>query len=225
MIDFDQMIDNYLHREDRPKEVGKYYPSEIGTCMRKVWYSYKDPIKIRPDTKKIFELGNLLHELVVKILNSEKNPHIKLLSTEAPFRLDVDDFTISGRIDDIILVKADGKNIIVEVKSSGNIDFIEEAIHHNKMQLQLYMHVLGIHNGILLYLDKRNLKSKIFAVEYNEEEARHIINRFSALHKLLKYDATPDPEARSDKKTVWMCRNCEYRDRCYGETPSSSRWL
>jgi CRISPR/Cas system-associated exonuclease Cas4 (RecB family) len=225
MIDFDAMIDNYLKREERPKDVGRYYPSEVGLCMRKTWYSYKYPVSVRPELMKIFEVGNLMHDFVVKVLSSEKNPEIMLVSAEAPFRKEIDDFVVSGRIDDIILIKANGKNVIVEVKSTGNVDMIEEPISSNRMQLQFYMYVLGIHNGVLLYLDKRNLRSKVFIVEYSENEAMKIVDRFRALHKLLKYDATPDPEARKSQDTVWVCRNCEYRDRCYKETPSSAKWL
>jgi len=225
MIDFDKMIDNHLHKENKPKEIGRYYPSEIGTCMRKVWYSYKFPMETNPELLKVFELGNILHDFVVKVLRSEKNPEVELLKTELPFRQEIEDFLVSGRIDNIILIKASGKNILVEVKSTGNIDFVEEAMHHNKIQLQLYMHATGIHNGILLYVDKRNLKSKVFSVDYNEEEAFKIIDRFKALNKLLKADALPDPEARSGKESIWMCRYCEYRDKCYKEDPSSSRWL
>ena len=219
------MIDNHLHRENKPKEIGRYYPSEIGTCMRKVWYSYKFPMETNPELLKVFELGNILHDFVVKVLKSEKNPEVELLKTELPFRQEIEDFLVSGRIDNIILIKASGKNILIEVKSTGNIDFVEEAMHHNKIQLQLYMHATGIHNGILLYVDKRNLKSKVFSVDYNEEEALKIIDRFKALNKLLKADALPDPEARSSKESLWMCRYCEYRDKCYKEDPSSSRWL
>ena len=225
MINFDQMIDNHLHKENRPKEIGRYYPSEIGTCMRKVWYSYKFPMETNPELLKVFELGNILHDFVVKVLKSEKNPDVELIKTELPFRQEIEDFLVSGRIDNIILIKASGKNILVEVKSTGNIDFVEEAMHHNKIQLQLYMHVTGIHNGILLYVDKRNLKSKVFPVNYNEEDALKIIDRFKVLNKLLKTDALPDPEARSGKELLWMCRYCEYRDKCYKEDPSSPRWL
>ena len=225
MINFDQMIDNHLHKENRPKEIGRYYPSEIGTCMRKVWYSYKFPMETNPELLKVFELGNILHDFVVKVLKSEKNPDVGLIKTELPFRQEIEDFLVSGRIDNIILIKASGKNILVEVKSTGNIDFVEEAMHHNKIQLQLYMHVTGIHNGILLYVDKRNLKSKVFPVNYNEEDALKIIDRFKVLNKLLKTDALPDPEARSGKESLWMCRYCEYRDKCYKEDPSSPRWL
>ncbi len=225
MIDFNSMMDNYLHRESFPKQIGRYYPSEIGTCMRKVWYSYKFPSEVEPELLKIFEVGNIMHDLVVKVLSSEKNPDIMLVSAELPFKKEVDDFLISGRIDNIILVKASGKNVLIEVKSTGAVDFVNEPAPHNAMQLQLYMHVMNIHDGILLYLDKKNLKSKVFRVEYSEAEAEKILNRFRALHKLLKMDAMPDPEARSSKAEIWMCRNCEHREKCYKETPSSARWL
>ncbi len=225
MINFDRMIDNFLHKEDRPKDIGRYYPSEIGTCMRKVWYSYKYPQKIKPELLKIFEVGNIMHDFVVKVLNSEKNPDIMLVSAELPFRKEVDDFIVSGRVDDIILVKASGKNVLIEVKSTGNADMVNEPVYYNKMQLQFYMYVMGIHDGVLLYIDKRNLKSKIFKIDYDEAEAEKIINRFRALHKLLNYNALPDPEARAKPDTVWTCRFCEYRDSCYKETPSSAKWL
>jgi CRISPR/Cas system-associated exonuclease Cas4 (RecB family) len=182
-------------------------------------------MEVQPDLLKVFELGNILHDFVVKVLKSEKNPEVELLKTELPFKQEIEDFLVSGRVDNIILIRASGKNILVEVKSTGNIDYVEDAAPHNVVQLQLYMHVTGIHNGILLYVDKRNLKSKVFPILYNEEEAKKIIERFKALHKFLKMDAIPDPEARESRKTIWMCKYCEYRDKCYQETPTSQRWL
>lgn len=225
MIDFDRMIDNHLYKENKPKEVGRYYPSQIGSCLRKVWYSYKFPIDTSPELVKIFELGNIMHDFVVKVLKSEKNPEVELVSTELPFRQEIGDFLVSGRIDNIIIIKASGKSILVEVKSTGNVDFVEDAAPHNVVQLQLYMHATGIHNGILLYVDKRNLKSKVFPVPYSEQEALKIVDRFKALHKFLKADVAPDPEAREKRDTIWMCKYCEYRQKCYGEIPMSTKWL
>ena len=92
------MIDNHLHKENRPKEIGRYYPSEIGTCMRKVWYSYKFPMETNPELLKVFELGNILHDFVVQVLQSEKNPEVELLKYEFPFKVEIDDFLISGRV-------------------------------------------------------------------------------------------------------------------------------
>ena len=225
MIDFNKMIDNYLKREHRPKGVGKYYPSEIGICIRKIWYSYKYPQEIRPDLLKIFEVGNILHDFVVNVLKSEKNPEVELLKTEFTFRQDLEEFSISGRVDNLILVKLSGKEVLVEVKSTGDINFVKDAVPHNVDQLQLYMHFTGIHDGILLYIDKKNLNSRIFEIKYTPEEALRLVNRFKDLHKHLAEEKLPDPEARANTKTLWMCRYCEYRERCYAATPQSSRWL
>lgn len=225
MIDFNRMIDNYIRREHRPKGVGRYYPSEIGICLRKVWYTYKFPMETQPDLLKVFEVGNILHDFVVQVLRSEKNPDVELLRTEFPFRQDIDDFVVSGRIDNIILVKMSGEEWLVEVKSTADVTRVEEASPHNIVQLQLYMHSTGVHRGLLLYIDKRNLQSKIFEVKYSEQEALDIVQRFRKLHVHLTHDVLPDPEARGGKETLWMCRFCEYRDKCYEATPSSVKWL
>ena len=52
-----------------------------------------------------------------------------------------------------------------------------------------------------------------------------ILERFKALHATLTKDYLPDPEARASQQTVWMCKYCEYREKCYEENPSSGRWL
>ena len=224
LIDFNRMIDNHLKREYRPKGMGRYYPSEIGSCLRKVWYTYKFPQEIKPELAKIFEVGNIMHDFVVEVLRSERNPDVELLKSEFPVKQEVEDFLISGRVDNLILIKDSGKNVLVEVKSTMDISRIWDASPHNIVQLQLYMHLIGVHNGILLYIDKRNLQSKIFEVKYDEKQALEIIDRFKSLHRSLKEDAVPEPEARGDKRMIWMCRYCEYRQKCYQETPQDGKW-
>lgn len=226
MIDFNRMIDNYLKREHKPKGIGRYYPSEIGTCLRKIWYSYKYPMEVKPDLLKIFEVGNILHDFVVEVLKSEKNPEVELLKSEFSFQEEIEDFTVSGRVDNLILLKLSGKSVLVEVKSITDIKYVNEPNPHHIMQLQYYMHTTGVHNGILLYVDKKNLQSKVFSVEYNEKEAEDIINRFQKLHKHLTADIIPNPESREQPgRKLWMCRYCEYRERCYEATPKSGEWL
>ena len=60
---------------------------------------------------------------------------------------------------------------------------------------------------------------------YSEQEALNIIGRFKALHKFLKAGVPPDPEAREKRNTIWMCKYCEYRQKCYEEIPMSAKWL
>lgn len=219
MVDFDKVIDAFLKREYRPKGLGKYYPSEAGLCLRKTWYSYKYPSETEPDLLKVFEMGNIVHDFVVQVLKSEKSPDVSLLESEFPFKVDVEDFQISGRVDNLIKVKASGKIMLVEVKSTKDLKYVKEASPHNINQLQLYMHFTGVHNGILLYIDKGNLKTKTFDIPYSEEEALKIIERFKTLHKHLKEKTLPEPEARAHEKLNWMCKLCEYRERCEKDSP------
>ncbi len=214
MIDFDKMIDNHIAREHRPKAIGRYYPSEIGSCMRKVWYSYKYPLEVKPDLAKIFEVGNIMHDFVVEVLKSDKNKEVELLKSEFPLKIKGQDFLVSGRVDDLILVKESGKSWVVEVKSTKSVDFVKEADKKHLMQLQLYMHATGIHNGMVLYIDKTNLKSKVFSEKYSEEKAREIMERFGQLHQLLSQNLLPVAEARKKEEMGWMCRYCEYCEKC-----------
>ncbi len=214
MIDFDKMIDNHIAREFRAKTVGRYYPSEIGGCIRKVWYGYKHPLQVKPDLAKIFRLGDIMHDFVVDVLKSEKNTNVELLKSEFPFKLEGDGFLISGRVDDLIIVNESGKSWIVEVKSTKSVDYIKEPDPKYVTQLQLYLHATGIHNGMILYVDKTNLKSKIFVENYDPAKAADALERFSQLHQLLTQNLLPVAEAKKKDSTAWLCNYCEYSDKC-----------
>jgi len=214
MIDFNKMTENYLERESKIKTIGRYYPSEIGSCMRKIWYSYKYPKKTDAELAKIFEMGNIVHDFVVEVLKSEKNKNVELISVEVPFKQQIEGFVISGRIDDLILIKDKNKKILVEVKSTKSLAYIKEAQQSHRMQLQLYMHATKVHSGIVLYVEKNTLQSSVFEVSYSEEEAQGIIKRFKNLHSSLKNDLLPIAEAKKLEGKEWQCRFCEYSEKC-----------
>src|SRR3989344_7826381 len=134
-VDFNKLIDNYLKRESQPKAIGRYYPSEVGGCLRKVWYSYKFPKETDAGLLLVFEAGNILHDFVVKVLQSEKNPEVELLQSELPFKFGIDDFIVSGRIDDVLLVKLSGKTYVVEVKSTSFLNNKNEPDEAHIIQL------------------------------------------------------------------------------------------
>ncbi len=220
MIDFNDLISNFVKRELKEKTIGRYYPSEVGGCLRKVFYSYKQPKEIDLEILKIFEAGNILHEFIIDVLESEKNPHIELLEKESPFQIDMNDFIISGRVDDIVLVKIDNQIYLLEVKSTKSIKYTKEPYEGHLMQLQLYMHAKKIHNGIILYLEKNTLQSKSFKVEYDEKQVDKIFRRFKELHQHLKEEKLPIPESRIISTKNWMCKSCQYKEECFKDTPN-----
>ncbi|MEK6860610.1 MAG: Dna2/Cas4 domain-containing protein [Nanoarchaeota archaeon] len=219
MINFDEIIDKYLKRELRAKDIGRYYPSEAGNCLRKGWYSYKIPRVMPKETIKVFKVGMMLHDFITEVLSSGVSEDIKLVSTELPFKLEIDGVIVSGRIDDIVHAKVDNKDILVEVKSTADIRYAYEPKESHVMQLQLYMYAFKIFDGVVLYVDKRNLQSKSFDVKYEEKIVELVLNRIKNLHRFLVENKVPDPEGRMFKEMNWQCNNCQYREECYKETP------
>ncbi len=214
MIDFNNLIDKHISKGFRAKKIGKYYPSEIGSCLRKIWYSYKYPHEVEPDLLKVFEVGNILHDFIVEVLKSERTPEVELLQAEIPFKINIKDFLVSGRVDDLVLIKESGKNVLVEVKSHRMIKLVKQPEKRHVMQLQFYMHAIGVHNGLIVYVDKGSLKTKVFEVNFNEGESEIISKRFETLHKDLTENILPSSEAKEDSDMGWMCRFCEYKEKC-----------
>jgi CRISPR/Cas system-associated exonuclease Cas4 (RecB family) len=182
--------------------------------LRKLWYSYKYPQEIDSDLRKIFEAGNIIHGFVVEVLKSEKNKDVKLVKSEMPFKIDAKDFVVSGRVDDLVFVKVLEKNVLVEVKSTKDVSSIKTPQTNHVMQLTFYMYATGVHDGVILYIDKNNLKSKVFEFKFDHKKGDEIFNRFIFLHDHLKKDELPEAEAKKVKDMSWMCKFCEYREKC-----------
>jgi len=172
-------------------------------------------MEIEPDRLKLFELGGILHEFMMEVLKSEKNvDKIKFLESELPLKMNFKDFIISGRLDDVVVAKEDDQKIIIEVKTVKDIKYTDKPNKIHLMQLQFYMHATGVHDGIILYVDRNNLKTKAFEVKYDEKHSLDILNRFKTLHELLAKDVLPIDEFKQSKETIWMCNMCEYRAKC-----------
>lgn len=213
MVDFNKLIDTYLSRALCFKRIGRYYPSEIGNCLRKVWYSYKSPRQTDTALLRIFEAGNMLHEFVAEVIKSEKNPEIELLQTEMPIKLKLDNFIISGRIDNLILVRIENRKVLVEVKSCKFLP--KESRKEHESQLQLYMEAVGVHDGIVLYVQKDNLQTIWFEVKYSEEEIKKILERFDELHASLVDNKMPKAEAKNEPDMMWLCEKCPWKEECW----------
>jgi hypothetical protein len=215
MIDFNKLIDKHLVREYRPKSVGRYYPSEVGGCIRKTFFSYKMPKPVKTELIRIFEAGNMLHDFVSEVIRSEKNKDVALLKSEMPVKIEGKNFLISGRIDNLMLLKINKNKVLVEVKSTKFLP--KQANPGHEMQLQLYMYACKIHRGLILYIKRDNLQVKSFDIEYGKKKVEEIIERFERLHGYLTKNKVPEPEAKLDREKEWMCRYCDYEEECRKE--------
>ena len=214
-VDVGSIIDEYLNEESRPKTIGAYYPSEIGMCMRRSYYSYFIAKPTETSALRIFALGNNVHEFIAKALKESST--LAVAEEEKPIRINYQDentkFTIYGRIDDYIETKT-GKKIIIEAKSTGDITKVNEPDPKHKMQISLYLAAQKADYGLLVYADKKNLEIKQFKVEYNEEEYKKVMQRFKDLDYHLRNKILPPAEYYFDNKKVWECKYCPYYKEC-----------
>jgi hypothetical protein len=212
MIDFNKLIDKHLVREYRPKSIGRYYPSEVGGCIRKTYFSYKIPKPVKTELIRIFEAGNMMHEFVTEVIRSEKNKNVVLLRSEMPVKIEKQKFIISGRIDNLMLLKINKNKVLVEVKSTKYLP--KQANESHEMQLQLYMFACKVHRGLILYIQRDNLQVKSFDVKYSKKKVGEIMKRFEKLHSCLVKEKVPEAEAKLDKDKEWMCKYCDWASEC-----------
>ncbi len=214
-IDIEAVIDDYLKEESRPKRIGSYYPSEIGMCIRRSYYSYIIPKETEPSALRIFALGNNVHSFIAAALKD--SDQFVQVEEEKPIKIEYSDastsFSIYGRIDDYVVTK-NGKKIIIEAKSTGDISKINQPDPKHVMQIMLYLSAQAADYGILLYADKKNLELRQFRVDYDEAINRKVIDRFKDLDFHLKNNKLPPPEYYVDDKKVWECKYCPYFSEC-----------
>ena len=215
-IDVGEIIDEYLNEESRPKKVGAYYPSEIGMCIRRSYYSYVLPKPTERAALRIFAMGNNVHSFLAAALKDSKE--FSLVEEEKPIKIECDEdgasFTIYGRIDDYVVTRATNKKIIIEAKSVGDISRVEEPDSKHVMQIMLYLNAEQADYGLLVYADKKNLAIKQFRVDYDNGLHKKTITRFKDLDYHLKNKKLPPAEYYFDTKKVWECKYCPYFNEC-----------
>ncbi len=216
-VDVGAIIDSYLEEEkERPKRTGAYFPSEIGACIRRSYYSYLYPQPTAPSALRIFALGNELHAFIAEALKASEE--FSRVEDEKPIRIDYADeetnFSIFGRIDDYVVTKKDNKTILIEAKSVGDVNKVNEPEKKHVMQLMLYLKAEAADYGLLVYADKKNLQIRQFKVSFSEQAYAKIIERFKDLDFHLKNKKLPPAEYYFNEELVWQCKYCPYYDRC-----------
>ncbi len=191
------------------REEGVYYPSAIGTCLRKQYYIYT--VERRPSSEKlaIFATGKGVHKAVAEALSA--SGIVKVESEEVETKLDVSkEVQLRGRMD-ILVVEVNGERVVVEVKSTSRLP--ENPYENHLLQLQTYLHAAELERGALLYWDKRTGRIKAFEVKRDEKYLAKVAERALILHEYLKKGSPPPKEAVIENR-LWECDLCEYNDIC-----------
>ncbi|MEM0118405.1 MAG: PD-(D/E)XK nuclease family protein [Conexivisphaerales archaeon] len=195
--------------EDHVRQVGEYYPSNIGYCLRKQYYDYVLAKPPAVETLAVFATGKGIHEAVAEALS--KSDKVKIEHVELPVHLQINDFVrLTGRID-VLIAEVMGKRAILEVKSTSKIP--DEPHYTHMLQLQAYLHAMSLETGLLLYWDKRSGEIECFTVQKDPAWLQKIGERAIMLDQYLRSNVAPHREAFMEGK-YWECDRCSYYAEC-----------
>lgn len=186
---------------------GKFSISSIGGCWRKKYLELKGLYKeeFSEELLRLFNIGNVIHREITRELIEKEGKGFHLVSSEVNIPTHK---YISGRVDNIISVN--GENVIVDVKSCSN--WTMESIRNggdceeNYMnQVLLYMHLTGIHKGMLLFVGKNKGDLEEVNVAYNEERAKELVKEIEEF--FINYvEKNIEPEKCDGGQ--WGCKCC-----------------
>ena len=181
-------LEDRLQKIPRPSKGGMFYPSIVSSpCDRYVYLAFNGlmpPNPIAANVRRIFDCGDYLGYRFSKYFKDMG----MLVAEEQPTKLASP--PISGRYDFLIQHEVYGQTI-VELKSINDKGFkalITAPKTDHYLQLQIYLNILNIEHGIVLYENKNDQQIKCFDVSKNVDVWEQLLNK---CYHIMKLAAVP----------------------------------
>lgn len=211
--------------EEHEKEERRGYLgiSQLGTeCDRALWLNFHWAFKEKFDARKLrlFARG---HEEENRFIDWLKPVCEELLpvnpKTGKQWKVTAHNGIMSGHTDGVC--KIDGVWYLLEFKTHGDKSFNElkklksvtaaKPVHYS--QMQQYMHLMKIQQGLYFAINKNTDEIYIEVVQYNADHA--IIDYHRGLDCILDKDGTASARI-SEAANWWKCNMCSYKPVCKG---------
>ena len=166
----------------------RFYPSMLGNpCDRYLYYAYHGGLsnqEVNPQLQRIFDTGGSLEQRMEKYLRKAG----LFLAAEQTLKFETP--PISGRYDFLIRYK-DADRAIVELKSINAKGFdllIDSPKPDHVIQLQIYLNIIGLDNGIVVYENKNDQELKAFKVQKSIECWEAVLERCIRIQSMTLKD-------------------------------------
>lgn len=223
-IEFGKMLENaYIStaRDGKDTKKSTFSPSTVGyghgNCAR-YWFIAFNGADF-DETKDPTAIANMLngtyaHDRIQKIM--EKTGVLK--ETEKEIRYD--DPPIRGFVDAIL--EWEGKEVVGEIKTTKMETFDLKAAankpsgNHN-IQILMYMKVLEIDEGFVMYENKNTQEILIIPVAMNESNRELIDRVFEWLREVYAAYTNDTLPERGFAKSSYPCKGCPVKAKCWKE--------
>lgn len=209
-----KLIDQSLLKkqaERTKKEQTTWHASSLGGCLRGVYFKR---LGVKPDkgfdakTLRIFKMGRLIEDFYRGLLEEQAGLKVE---NEVYVR-DEKELGVSGYAD--VVVEKDGEKEVLELKSinTNSYNYMTHGsgakIGH-KMQLWIYLHLLGIDIGRIVYIEKNFLRVAEYPVRRDDEKLEGLVRKTLGILNTAweKQDPSLIP---LPKKGSWKNRYCRW---------------
>jgi hypothetical protein len=232
------MIEEKIAANGGLPTLANFPPNMIGQCSRKcVYHMLRLPVEkvFDPRLLRIFDNGDDVHERLTKYLAASGGLwRYEMVVHDENLR-------IKGRLDNILKLDEDkydlldaDKNIpgrpylIGEIKSANNdtCRWMERDGEPNKkyvLQIMLYMHITGIHKGVII-VERKDDQVILgpYYVDYDPVIAKEALDKVATCIGHVDCHTLPPREGTRKSSTCWNYKAkqpcCDYYDICWSET-------
>jgi len=204
-----------LAREKHDKKIESWHCSRLGGCLRGLYF---ERLGIKPDKElterelRVFDAGRIFEDWIVGLIGGQEGVEV-----ETQTRVEDKELNISGRLD--LLLSYQGEKKIYELKSKHSRAFWymvekgEGANRQHEYQLWLYLKMMKVKEGSIIYVSKDDLAIQEYPVRLDDKKIEgEVMAELNVLNRAWKFkDATLIPLVPNDS---WKARFCRYHSHC-----------
>ena len=111
------------------------------------------------------------------------------------------------------------KNVVIDFKTINDRNYVNQLERRKahkgyKIQLTIYIHILGCEYGVLLYENKNNSETKYFVVPRNDKWWELIKKQATTMMDMASGSVHRLPPPRPLKMDCYECKKCDFRNLC-----------
>ncbi|GAA0277912.1 CRISPR-associated protein Cas4 [Halobacterium noricense] len=212
----------YFNGASPPPAAEKHSPSKLLQCHRKVRYYAENAPKEGDAPQGLFWIGSAFEEeIVVPYLLDAVTTENTYVRNSMWIDTTIDDGGAPVRVKgvtDPVLVDSSGDPILVmEIKTTSSVSYLDSPKPHHKAQLHAYMYALdaeydrSLRDGVLLYGGRDTLDIEVFHVQFDESFWQDRVVPWMRAQTQYRSDEVLPP---ADPVSDWECDTCPFRIRC-----------
>lgn len=212
------LVEKTLSVPREKKEITSWHASGLGSCPTG---RYLERSGVEPDedydarTLRVFSAGTKFEEWILG-LAKESLPGSGI-TLEEQVRIKDEALGVSGYADCVVGLPG-GNKLVYEIKSKHSRSFWymgkmkEGAMKQHKMQVWVYLKVLGIPEGRILYISKDDLSTLEFPVKLDDADVEKLVMDELAMLNEAWSKKLPPPVLFDSKD--WRATYCRFHKSC-----------